>query len=174
MQRAIRYFGSERVSVNFGCGEDKRQDAVNIDVRREVKPDIVWDLEQFPYPLPDDTFELAIWKDSLEHLSWRVVREALKETYRILKDNGLVYIQTPDLEAIAKKIVLNPEFRYGDIRQPEAIGFWVYGRQDSWGGVHKSGFTIPTLKKLLEEVGFEVEKIENDGGTNIICYARKL
>ena len=167
--------------LNMGSGEDKRLGWVNVDNRPEVNPDVVWDLEKFPYPFPDESAEEIMWKDSLEHLSWRVTRRALRECYRILRKGGRLFIQCPDMEAIARKVILNPEFRYGDIGQPEAIGFWVFGRQDpqpdgsfgGWGGFHKAGFTIPTLKKLLEETGFVVEDIHNDGGTNLLAYARK-
>jgi hypothetical protein len=37
----------------------------------------------------------------------------------------------------------------------------------------KVGFTIPTLRRLLESLGFVIESIMNDGGTNIMCWARK-
>ena len=169
------------MKLNMGSGEDKRPGWVNVDNRPEVKPDVVWDLEKFPYPFPDNSAEEIMWKDSLEHLSWRVVDKALRETFRILKPGGRVYIQCPDMEAIARKVILDPNFRYGDLEGYRAISFWTFGRQDpqpdgsfgGWGGFHKSGFTIPTLKRLLEETGFVVEDIHNDGGTNLLAYARK-
>jgi len=34
------------VKLNLGCGLDKRPDFLNIDFRREVKPDLVTDLER--------------------------------------------------------------------------------------------------------------------------------
>jgi len=173
----------EKILIDFGCGEGRIKKegylVIRLDKRKEAKPDILYDLEWFHYPFRDNSVNEIIWKDVLEHLSWRVTKKALEETYRILKRGGRVYIQCPDLEEIAKRIILNPEFRYGDLHGYKAISFWVYGRQDDlitggWGGFHKAGFTIPALRSLLEEViGFKVEKIENDGGTNIICWAKK-
>jgi len=169
------------VKINMGSGEGKLKGWINVDRREEVKPDVLWDLEKFPYPFPDNYADEVMWKDVLEHLSWRVVKKALEETYRILKSGGKVFIQCPDLEAIAKKVILNPDYRFGELHGYMAIGFWVYGRQDpqpdgsfgGWGGFHKAGFTIPTLRALLLDIGFKVEKIENDGSTNIICWAVK-
>jgi len=37
----------------------------------------------------------------------------------------------------------------------------------------EAGFTIPTLKKLLESIGFKVVDIRNDGGTNIQALVEK-
>jgi len=161
------------VKINFGSGEGKLQGYVNVDNRPEVKPDVLWDLERFPYPFENEIAEEVRWKETLEHLGWRLVKKALEETYRIMKHGGKAYIQCPDLEAIAKKVILNPDFRYGDLYGYMAIGFWVYGRQDPWGGHHKAGFTIPTLHSLLISIGFNVQRIENDGGTNIICWIVK-
>ena len=161
------------VKINMGSGEGKLQGWINVDIREEVNPDVLWDLEKFPYPFQDNYAEEIMWKDVLEHLSWRLVKKALEETYRILKHGGKTYIQCPDLEAIAKKVILNPDYRFGELHGYMAIGFWVYGRQDPWGGYHKAGFTIPALRALLLDVGFQIEKIENDGGTNIMCWAVK-
>jgi len=164
------------VKLNMGCGEyNKRLEPgwVNVNNRPEVGPDVLWDLERTPYPWSDDSAEEIIWKDALEHLSWRVIENVLRECHRILKKGGRIYIQCPDMEDIAQRVILDPNFRFGELSGWKAISFWVYGRQDPWGGVHKAGFTISTLKKLLEETGFVVEDIRNDGGSNIICHARK-
>ena len=161
------------IRLNLGCGGDKRQGYINIDVRADVQPDMVWDLEVTPLPFPDNCAEEIIAKDVIEHISWRRVEPLLRDLYRILMPGGRIYIQVPDLEAIARKVILNPDFCYNDLCGWKAISFWVYGAQDYPENTHKSGFTIPTLRRLLEEVGFVVERCENDGGTNIMCWARK-
>jgi len=168
--------------LNLGSGGNNLPGYTNVDNRPETNPDMVYDLEKTPYPWPDESAAEIIWKDALEHLSWRVIEFVLKECHRILEKGGRMYIQCPDLEAIARKVILDPDFKYGDLEGHRALGFWVFGRQDpqpdgtfgGWGGFHKSGFTIPALRRLLEETGFVVEDIHNDGGSNICCYARKL
>jgi hypothetical protein len=72
------------------------------------------------------------------------------------------------LVAIAKKVILLGSYDWGQ------ISYWVYGGQDYPENTHKSGFTIPALKRLLERHGFAVEEIYNNGGINIVCTARKL
>jgi len=162
-----------RVKLNLGCGEDIRSEYVNCDIRIVRGVDVQLDLEHASLPFRSESADEILLKDALEHVSWRKVDLVLKECFRILKPGGTVIIQAPDLEAIAKKVILNPDFRYGDLYEYKAISFWVYGGQDYPENTHKAGFTIPTLTRLLEEIGFKVNSIENDGGTNLICVASK-
>jgi len=110
-------------------------------------------------------------RDLIEHISWRRVEDLLRDCFRVLKPGGVMLVQVPDLEVITKRVILDPNFRYGDLQGWKAISYWVYGAQDYPENVHKSGFTIPTLKGLLESIGFYVEEIRSDGGSNIVCRA---
>lgn len=159
------------MKLNLGCGLDKREDHTNIDCREEVKPDLVIDLENEKLSRFDDnSVEHITCKDFLEHLNWHTVEDFLKDCHRVMKNGATIYIQTPDMEAIAHKVILNPTMKE-DYR---AISYWVYGSGDyGTPSLHKAGFTIPALKKLLENTGFQVLEIKNDGGTNIICMAKK-
>jgi len=155
------------MKIYFGCGLDKKEGYINVDIRREINPDLVWDMEKTPYPFDTESVEEILLKDSLEHVSWRKVEDVIRECHRILRKGGVLKIQAPDLEAIAKKVILSGSYDW------DKISYWVYGGQDYPENTHKSGFTIPTLKRLLERHGFIVEDIHNDGGTNLICIARK-
>ena len=162
------------MKLNLGCGLDVREGYINIDIRKAHPRILVLDLEkELLKPFPDNSAEEIIAKDFVEHLSWRVVEAFLRDCFRVLKSGGRMYIQVPDMEAIAKKVILNPSFKYGELEGWKAISFWVYGAQDHEFNVHKAGFTITTLRKLLESIGFIVERIENDGGTNLVAIAIK-
>jgi len=158
--------------LNLGCGEDIREGYINADIRKLKGVDVQVDMEK-PLPWPNDYFDEVLMKDSLEHVSWRKVKELIKEVHRILKKGGKLFIQTPDLEVIAQQIILVPDFKYNELEGFEAISFWVYGALDYPENLHKSGFTKPALRKLLEENGFKILEIGN-GGTNIVCWAEKL
>jgi len=160
--------------LNLCCGEDVRPGYINIDVRRTRPEVLVMDIEkELLRVFPDNSVDEIIARDCIEHISWRRVEDLLKDIYRVLKPGGKVYIQVPDLEAIAKKIILNPDFKYGELEGWKAISYWVYGGQEYPENSHKAGFTIRTLKELLENIGFEVVDIKNDGGTNIMCWVVK-
>lgn len=162
------------MKLNLCCGDDIRKDYLNIDIRKTDPRVLVMDLEkELLTPFPDNSVDEIIARDCIEHISWRRVKDLLKDIYRVLKRGGRAYIQVPDLEAIAKRVILNPDFCFNELCGWEAISFWVYGAQDYLENAHKAGFTIPTLKRLLEEIGFIVEDIRNDGGTNIQARVRK-
>ena len=165
---------SSRKCLYLGCGSDKRQSTneeewINVDIREEVNPDLVWDMEKTPYPFKDQEFDLILLKDSLEHVSYHKVEDVIKECHRLLKPGGKIQIQCPDLEAIAYKVILHPE-RGADYK---ALSYWIYGGQGYPEDTHKSGFTMKALKNLLERHGFKIESMKNDGGTNIIASAIK-
>jgi len=134
-----------------------------IDLEREL-------LQRFD----DESVDEILAKDFVEHLSWRVVETFLMDCFRILKRGGKIFIQTPDLEIIAKRVILNPDYEYGELQGWKAISFWVYGSGD-YGppSFHRAGFTRETLKNLLEGVGFKVVEMKGDGGSNIVCIAVK-
>jgi predicted SAM-dependent methyltransferase len=163
-----------KIKLNLCCGDDIRSGYINIDIRKTKPSVLVLDLEKdLLKPFPDNSADEIIARDCVEHISWRRVEDLLRDIHRVLRCSGRAYIQVPDLEAIAKKVILNPDFCYNELCGWKAISFWVYGAQDYPENTHKAGFTIPTLKKLMESIGFEVETIQNDGGTNIICWCRK-
>jgi len=162
------------LKLNLGCGDDVKAGYINVDIRK-TKPNVLMlDLEKDLLKVfPDNSVEEIIAKDVIEHVSWRRVEDLLRDIHRVLKSNGRIYIQVPDLEAIAKKVILNPNFKYGELSGYKAISYWIYGGQDYEYNFHKSGFTISTLRGILEQIGFIVEDIKNDGGSNIVCWARK-
>jgi predicted SAM-dependent methyltransferase len=159
--------------LNLGCGDDIKKGYINIDVRR-TKPEVLQiDLEkELLRFFPDESADEIIAKDFIEHLSWRVVEDFLKDCFRVLKKGGRLFIQCPDLEVIANQVILNPDFKYGELEGYKAISFWIYGEQNYPENTHKSGFTKPAIKKLLEQIGFTVISLTN-GGTNLLCEAVK-
>jgi len=155
------------VKIYFGCGLDKRAGYINVDIRKDVNPDVVWNLEVTPYPFQTESAEEILFKDSLEHISWRKIPDVIAECRRILRKGGRLLIQAPDMEEIARRVIFDMNNDW------KAISFWVYGEQDYPENLHKSGFTIPSITRLLEENGFKVVKAVRDGGTNMIIEAVK-
>lgn len=152
--------------LNLGCGSDKRDGWVNLDCRTEVDPDVVHDIRN-PLPYEAGSVDEILAKDLLEHVGYREVLRVLKDWFRVLKPNGKIYIQVPDMTAISQKIL------EGKLKGWWEISYWVYGGQEYGDNTHRSGFTIESLNELLTQVGFKVEKINNDGGSNILCWAVK-
>ena len=66
----------------------------------DVKPDIVWDLENLPYPLAESEFDEIHAYEVLEHVGkqgdWRFFFAQFDEFARILKPGGLMCITAPN------------------------------------------------------------------------------
>ncbi len=80
-------------SLNLGCGLKKRDDCLNVDLVEAVHPDLVWNLEQRPYPLPGGWFERIYASDVIEHL--QDIPGFLGEVHRLLAPDGIVELTTP-------------------------------------------------------------------------------
>ena len=58
----------EKIKLNLGCGINKLDDHINIDMLTSVDPDIVHNLEDYPWPLPDNQFEEVKASHIVEHM----------------------------------------------------------------------------------------------------------
>jgi SAM-dependent methyltransferase len=85
--------GNRIMKLNLGCGSFKKYGYINVDIRKEVNPDLVVDLNKFPYPFKDNTFDLVEAFHVLEHLNSPF--EAMFELHRILKNGGELKIAVP-------------------------------------------------------------------------------
>lgn len=87
-------FGGAKV-LNLGCGFAKYQakNVVNLDAFDVCKPDVVHDLNKFPLPFPDETFDLVFANHVLEHIQdwWG----CFNELARITKTGGQVEVWLP-------------------------------------------------------------------------------
>ena len=79
--------------LNVGCGNDIRQGYVNLDVSPLPGVDVVHNLEIFPWPFEDNSFDEIILQNVLEHLSDTI--QVIEEVWRILKHKGKVIITVP-------------------------------------------------------------------------------
>ena len=81
------------MKLNLGCGYLKLNDAINIDLDKFYEPEIVWDLNKYPYPWEENSIDEVIAKDIIEHLEKPY--KFLEEIWRILKKDGECKIVTP-------------------------------------------------------------------------------
>jgi SAM-dependent methyltransferase len=79
--------------LNLGCGKKKIIGAVNLDISPDVNPDVLWDLNQFPYPFKECKFDLILASHILEHLN--DLTKTIDELWRILKVGGILKVWTP-------------------------------------------------------------------------------
>ncbi len=83
--------------LNLGCGFNKRDGFHNVDKFKDCSPDEVVDLEQFPWPWPDDSVDEIYLSHVLEHLgaTSEVYFDVIREMYRVCRDGATVTITVP-------------------------------------------------------------------------------
>jgi SAM-dependent methyltransferase len=79
--------------LNLGCGEFKKEGYLNLDISPEVRPDLVHDLNAFPYPFHDNQFDSIEADHVLEHLENPFL--VMKELHRISRNKALLTVRVP-------------------------------------------------------------------------------
>ncbi len=82
-----------RTILHLGSGRKYDPNAVNVDIVSSTNPDLVQNLDLFPWPLPDDQFEEVRAYDVVEHLDQIVC--VMEEIHRVCRDGARVKITVP-------------------------------------------------------------------------------
>lgn len=79
--------------LDVGCGLNKRPGAIGIDRNARTAADVLCDLDHFPYPFRDSSFDELYATHVIEHVS-DVIR-AIEEFHRLVRPGGRICITTP-------------------------------------------------------------------------------
>jgi len=85
------------VKLNLGCGHNHVDGYVNVDREPAAEPDVVADLEEFPWPFEDDSVEVVRASHVLEHLGAQpqVFIGVMQELYRVCRAGARIHITVP-------------------------------------------------------------------------------
>ena len=178
--------------LHVGCGpKDKSQikgfnndswKEIRFDIDKSVNPDIVGTLTDMKL-VETGSVDAVYSSHNIEHIYPHEVRIALKEFYRVLKDDGIVVITCPDLqsvcEMIAKDKLLEPfyESPAGQISPIDVLfGHRTLIAQGNEYMAHKGGFTYSALNASFFEVGFKARyggRFQEEGEYNLFLVAFK-
>lgn len=79
--------------LDVGCGINKHPGAVGVDRNPRSRADVLCDLDRFPYPFRDSSFDSVRAIHVIEHVA-DVVR-TIEEFHRLAKPGGSLFIVTP-------------------------------------------------------------------------------
>ena len=121
----------ELIQLNLGCGSRKLPGYVNIDIRHDVKPDVILNVERYGLSDWEDNSvdKVRAW-DFLEHIRRRKVVMVIEEIWRVLKPGGVLEHNTPSTDG------------RGAFQDPTHRSYWNY---NSW-----MYFTIPAYRAQIE------------------------
>ena len=85
------------IKLNLGSGSKIKEGFINLDKYKTFKPDIVHDLEKFPYPFKDSSVDQVLLSHILEHLGSNssIFNLIIQELYRICKNGSIIDIIVP-------------------------------------------------------------------------------
>lgn len=113
-------------TLDLGCGRNKHPHSIGVDADISSSADVICDLNHFPYPFKDDSFEAVISKQVFEHLD--NVENVLREIHRISKDKSKIIIEVLHFSCYLS---------YGD-------------------PTHKRTFSVFSLDKIAQKYGFKI------------------
>lgn len=142
--------------IDLGCGSDKREGYVGVDLTNYEGVDYVVNLEEEGLPFRDGEVEEIFTSHFLEHLPGNRVPAILKDCYRVLKPGGTMEIVVPDLLKVCEAFLKASE--------EERWGFplmTIFGEQGTPGNFHKTGFSKKRLMQLTVQAGLWPEACLN-------------
>lgn len=88
-------FMEEQIKLNLGSGKNPQSGYINVD--KFGQPDLILDLELFPWPWEDSSVSEVLLNHTLEHLGQNTdtFLRIVKELYRICKSQTLIHIAVP-------------------------------------------------------------------------------
>ena len=154
------------MKLNIGCGRSYKRGYVNIDAFDNTVADHIMSVLDMSFD--DHSVSHIDCIQVIEHLGLAQSIYALAEMYRVLRPEGTLLLETPDLLTAFKS------FGKANIERRKLLLNWIYGI-DSPGMAHRYGFPEALLQLILEECGFEkMESVRTHSRTvnpnlRIIC-----
>ena len=137
------------MKLHLGCGNRRvgLDGFVNVDIRREVNPDIVADIANLDGQFPSESAEIIYWCHGLEHVPRPLVIPTLQKLYALLQPGGVLRLSLPDFRQLVELYVLRG-FKLDAVLGP------IMGRQDYPENTHYCIYDVESLFCLLRQVGF--------------------
>jgi SAM-dependent methyltransferase len=149
---------SNRLNARFVVGVDFSKASL---LGSEVLSPLIYNIEEGDLPLKDETFDLVLLLDVIEHLF--DPDHVLDEILRVLKRGGYVIITTPNLASWYNRLCLLFGWQpfWTEVSTKFVIGNPLRERRASHESLMPSGhlrvFTPFALKRLLELHNFSIE-----------------
>jgi len=162
-----------KIFLHVGCGhlnkssclgfENDNWKEIRLDIDKNVNPDIVGTLTDMK-SVDTGSVDAIYSSHNIEHIFPHEVPIALREFYRVLKEDGIVVITCPDIQSVGEALTQDKLFEtlYESPMGPVTAFDILYGhRKTTVDGnifmVHKGGFTYSTLDTKFKEAGFKMK-----------------
>lgn len=158
------------IRLDIGCGVHPQPGFVGMDMRPLPTVDIVWNVTEFPWPLPDESVLTAVASHLVEHIAPHNFGfvNFMNEVWRVMKVGGEFAIATPHGYSpgyLQDPTHCNPcneaTWAYFDPFEPATQGaLWGIYRPRPWRITYLSWDPSANIEVIL--VKRSVEEIEHD------------
>lgn len=93
----LRPTGSGAI-LDIGCGSAKTPGAIGLDISADTDADIVHNLDEFPYPIADNSFDQILLQDVIEHVAEPI--RVFEELHRIARPGARIQLRTPHYSSV--------------------------------------------------------------------------
>ncbi len=133
------------MKINLGCGGIYKKGYLNLDGYNSNIADKK--MSAYDLKIKDNTAEKIIASQLIEHLGIIGSIHCISECFRVLKPQGKLIIETPDIKTAFKKYV------NGDYKTQKNLLPWIFGIETP-GMTHKLCFPEDLLVEILKDNGF--------------------
>ena len=144
LQYAVRTGPGE--VLNLGCGVNPIRGAVNHSLMKTPEAQVAFDLTQFPWPVPAETYLMVLGFHVLEHIPMPLSLRFMQECHRILVPDGSLVLEVPDIVGQARELVAG---NLGMIGR-------MYGEYHVPGEGHLWGWEAGQLMIVSRLAGFKI------------------
>jgi SAM-dependent methyltransferase len=139
--------------LDVGCGIHKKPGSIGIDRNPNTKADVLVELDRFPYPFRDNSFDGLQAVHVIEHVS--DVIKAMEEFHRIVRPGGEVFIVTPHYTDFSS--FCDPTHRW----HLNSYSLRYFGQDDAGYGYYSKARFVETsvhvkLLALWRWLGFQI------------------
>lgn len=179
----------ELIKIDLACGDNKKEGFTGVDIVKTEAVDIVFDLNQYPWPFEDNSVDEINCSHYIEHIPHDINNpndkrdgfiQFMDELYRILKPNGKAVLTAPYYTSI--RAIQDPTH----LRSIGEASFYYFNKQ--WRDNNKlshyginsnfdarfSFFITNDLMLKSEEVRSEAFKHYWNAADDIIIELKKL
>lgn len=141
------------MKYHLGCGSHYLPGYLNVDFPRDqhtvndaVQADLYADILTMKYEPCDEIRSHHVF----EHFGFVDSFKLLEKWTPVLKISGVLVVDVPDVEALAQVLVesKNPMKQFRVMR-------YLYGSQEASWAYHINGWTLDTLRYVLEKIGYK-------------------
>lgn len=135
------------MKLNIGCYYMYLDGFYNIDINKDVKPDIVSDMIDIDKYFSHNSVSLILISQCLEHVSKEKGIKTLKKFYDILLPGGYLIVEVPNGDDIGGR------YQRGEIDK-KTYDLLMNGHKEVEFQGHDSIYETDEIFKILSEIGF--------------------